>query len=60
MAAVDFVTGYITDQVDGLVRPYVAQGASMVGDFAGGIMYSVCKPLSLRSSFLLLHSESFL
>ena len=42
MAAVDFVTGYITDQVDGFVRPYVAQGAAMVGDFAGGLMYSVC------------------
>ena len=44
MAAVDFVTGYITDQVDGFVRPYVAQGAAMVGDFAGGLMYSVCPP----------------
>ncbi|KAL8823791.1 MAG: hypothetical protein Q9191_005542 [Dirinaria sp. TL-2023a] len=41
MAAVDYITGYITDQVDGFVRPYVAQGAAMVGDFAGGIMYSL-------------------
>ena len=35
MAAVDYVTGYITNTVDGLVRPYVAEGAAMVGDFAG-------------------------
>lgn len=41
MAAVDFVTGYITNYVDGLVRPYVEQGAAAVGDVAGGVLFSV-------------------
>ena len=41
MAAVDFVTGYITNYVDGLVRPYVAQGAAAVGDVAGGVLFNV-------------------
>ena len=41
MAAVDFVTGYITNYVDGMVRPYVEQGAAAVGDVAGGVMFSV-------------------
>lgn len=48
MAAVDFVTGYITNYVDGMVRPYVAQGAAAVGDVAGGVMFSVS---SLLASF---------
>ena len=42
MAAVDFITGYITSYVDGMVRPYVAQGAAAVGDVAGGVLFSVC------------------
>ena len=41
MAAVDFVTGYITNYVDGMVRPYVEQGCAAVGDVAGGAMFSV-------------------
>ena len=41
MAAVDFVTGYITNYVEGMVRPYVEQGAAAVGDVAGGVMFSV-------------------
>lgn len=41
MAAVDFVTNYITNYVDGMVRPYVEQGAAAVGDVAGGVMFSV-------------------
>ena len=44
MAAVDFVTGYIINYVDGMVRPYVVQGAAAVGDVAGGVMFSVSVP----------------
>lgn len=44
MAAVDFVTGYITKTVDGMVRPYIEQGAAAVGDVAGGVMFSVSVP----------------
>ena len=51
MAAVDFVTEYITNYVDGMVRPYVAQGAAAVGDVAGGVLFSVC---ALSKRFLLL------
>ena len=46
MAAVDFVTGYITNYVDGMVRPYVEQGAAAVGDVAGGVMFSVSSLLA--------------
>ena len=46
MAAVDFVTGYITSYVDGMVRPYVEQGAAAVGDVAGGVMFSVSSLLT--------------
>lgn len=42
MAAVEFVTGYITNYVDGMVRPYVEQGAAAVGDVAGGVLFTVC------------------
>ena len=49
MAAVDFVTGYITNYVDGMVRPYVEQGAAAVGDVAGGVMFSVGSPLAAFS-----------
>ena len=41
MAAVDFVTGYITNYVDGMVRPYIEQGAAAVGDVAGGVLFAV-------------------
>ncbi|KAL8794622.1 MAG: hypothetical protein Q9195_002818 [Heterodermia aff. obscurata] len=49
MAAVDFVTGYITNYVDGMVRPYVEQGAAAVGDVAGGVMFSVGDKVSAVS-----------
>ncbi len=42
MAAVDFVTGYISNYVEGMVRPYVEQGAAAVGDVAGGVLFTVC------------------
>jgi len=42
MAAVNFVTGYITNYVEGMVRPYVEQGAAAVGDVAGGVLFTVC------------------
>lgn len=47
MAAVEFVTGYITNYVDGMVRPYVEQGCATVGDVAGGVMFSVSLPARL-------------
>ena len=52
MAAVDFVTGYITNYVDGMVRPYVEQGAAAVGDVAGGVMFSVRNMSSYFNSSL--------
>lgn len=50
MAAVDFVTGYITNYVDGMVRPYVQQGCAAVGDVAGGVMFSVSIPILIGAN----------
>lgn len=52
MAAVDFVTGYITNYVDGMVRPYVQQGCAAVGDVAGGVMFSVRTLISSDAGLL--------
>ena len=49
MAAVDFVTGYITTYVDGLVTPYEAQGAAAVGDVAGGVMFNVSRYIQRKA-----------